>query len=99
MGRGAEGIPRRGRWGSVDSFALPVTRAGARQWLARFINERLAEFGPYEDALVHGEADLLHSSLSSLISIELLHPLEVVRRAERAYREGQITVGCTISHG
>ncbi len=82
----------RGRWGSADSFALPVTRADAKQWLERFINERLAEFGPYEDALVHGEADLLHSSLSSLINIGLLHPLEIVRRAERAYREGQIPI-------
>lgn len=82
----------RSRWGSVDSFALPVTRADAKQWLERFIVERLPEFGPYEDALVHGEADLLHSALSSIINIGLLHPLEVVRRAERAYREGHIPI-------
>lgn len=61
-----------GRWGSVDTFALPVTRAGAKAWLARFIAERLPEFGPYEDALVHGAPDLLHSSLSSLINVGLL---------------------------
>ena len=82
----------RGRWGSVDSFALPVTRADAKQWLERFITERLPEFGPYEDALVHGHADLLHSTLSSLINIGLLHPLEVVRRAERAYRDGLVPI-------
>jgi len=80
------------RWGSVDSFALPVTRADAKLWLERFITERLPEFGPYEDALVDGEADLLHSALSSLINIGLLHPLEVVRRAERAYRAGLIPI-------
>ena len=82
----------RGRWGSVDSFALPVARADAKQWLERFITERLPEFGPYEDALVHGHADLLHSTLSSLINIGLLHPLEVVRRAERAYRDGLVPI-------
>lgn len=80
------------RWGSVDSFALPVTRADAKAWLERFVVERLPEFGPYEDALVHGEPDLLHSSLSSIINVGLLHPLEVVRRAERAYREGQVPI-------
>jgi deoxyribodipyrimidine photolyase-related protein len=80
----------RGRFGTVDHFALPVTRRDALAWLARFIDERLAEFGPYEDALVHGQADLLHSSLSSIINIGLLHPLEVVRAAERAYRDGRV---------
>jgi len=82
----------RGRWGSVDSFSLPVTRTDALQWLDQFIRERLPEFGPYEDALVYGEADLLHSSLSSLLNVGLLHPLEVVKRAERAYREGLIPI-------
>lgn len=82
----------KGRWGSVHSFALPVTRADAKAWLERFIVERLPEFGPYEDALVHGAPDLLHSSLSSLINVGLLHPLEVVKRAERAYREGHVPI-------
>jgi deoxyribodipyrimidine photolyase-related protein len=82
----------RGRWGSVDTFALPVTRADAKAWLERFIVERLPEFGPYEDAMVHGAPDLLHSSLSSLLNVGLLHPLEVVKRAERAYREGHVPI-------
>lgn len=82
----------RNRWGSVDRFALPVTRVEAKQWLERFITERLPEFGPYEDALVHGAPDLLHSSLSSLINVGLLHPLEVVKRAEQAWRDGHVPI-------
>ena len=82
----------RGRWGSVDRFALPVTRSEAKAWLERFIVERLPEFGPYEDALVAGAPDLLHSSLSSLLNVGLLHPLEVVRRAEQAYRDGHVPI-------
>jgi deoxyribodipyrimidine photolyase-related protein len=78
----------RGRFGSVDSFALPVTRTDALRWLRRFVAERLPEFGPYEDAMVHGAGDLLHSTLSSLINVGLLHPLEPVRAAEQAYRSG-----------
>ncbi len=82
----------RGAWGNSSSFALPVTRRDAKSWLERFVTERLAEFGPYEDALVDGEHELLHSSLSSIINVGLLHPLEVVQRAERAYRNGDVPI-------
>ena len=78
----------RDKWGSVDDFALPVSRADAKVWLERFITDRLPEFGPYEDALVDGAHDVLHSALSSMLNVGLLHPLEVVRRAERAWRDG-----------
>ncbi len=81
-----------GRWGSVDRFALPVTRVDARQWLERFVVERLPDFGPYEDAMVHGAPDLLHSTLSSILNVGLLHPREVIVRAERAYRDGQVSI-------
>jgi deoxyribodipyrimidine photolyase-related protein len=79
-----------GKWGSADGFALPVTRAHAKVMLEQFVTERLPEFGPYEDAMVHGEPDLLHSSLASLINVGLLHPSDVVHRAERAYRDGHV---------
>ena len=82
----------RDRWGAVDGFSLPVTRSDAKLLLERFVTERLAEFGPYEDAMQHGEADLLHSALSSAINVGLLHPREVIARAERAYREGAVSL-------
>jgi len=82
----------KGRWGSADGFSLPVTRADAKAMLEQFIMERLPEFGPYEDALQDGEADLLHSALSSSLNVGLLHPREVIERAERAYREGAVSL-------
>jgi deoxyribodipyrimidine photolyase-related protein len=81
-----------GRWGSVDGFSLPVTRADAKQMLERFVAERLPEFGPYEDAMQHGHADLLHSALASSINVGLLHPREVIERAEQAYRDGLVSL-------
>ena len=78
----------KGRWGSVDGFALPVTRADARAILEAFMTTRLAEFGPYEDAMQDGEPDLLHSTLASALNVGLLHPREVIARAERAWRDG-----------
>ncbi|MCU0625745.1 MAG: cryptochrome/photolyase family protein [Gemmatimonadaceae bacterium] len=82
----------RDRWGTVDGFRLPVTRADALAILDRFITERLPDFGPYEDAMVDGEPDLAHSTLSAALNIGLLHPRELVERAERAYRERQVTL-------
>ena len=82
-------------WGPAAGFALPVTRDDALAWLDRFVRERLPEFGPYEDAMRHGEPDLLHSTLAPLMNVGLLEPLEVVRRAERAYREGQAPLAST----
>ena len=81
-----------GRWGATDGFSLPVTRADAKVMLERFVTERLAEFGPYEDAMQHGHSDLLHSALASSINVGLLHPKEVIARAERAYRDGQASL-------
>ncbi len=80
------------RWASADGFSLPVTRADAKLMLERFITGRLPEFGPYEDAMQHGEADLLHSALASAINVGLLHPKEVVQRAERAFRDGAVSL-------
>ncbi len=80
----------KGRWASSEGFSLPVTRADAKLLLERFVTERLPQFGPYEDAMQHGHSDLLHSTLASAINVGLLHPLEVVQRAERAYREGHV---------
>ena len=81
-----------GRWGSVDGFSLPVTRADALALLERFITERLPDFGPYEDAMQHGHADMLHSALSASINVGLLHPREVIARAEQAYRDGDVSL-------
>ena len=82
----------RGRWASTDGFSLPVTRADAKALLERFVTERLPEFGPYEDAMRHGQPDLLHSALASALNVGLLHPREVVERAERAYRAGLVSL-------
>jgi deoxyribodipyrimidine photolyase-related protein len=68
-------------WGSVDGFDLPVTRTQALEALADFLRHRLADFGPYEDAMLRGETYLYHSRLSAAMNVGLLHPEEIVRAA------------------
>ncbi len=50
--------------GEADQFWLPVDRDGANQWLNKFLDERLAFFGPYEDALTDRSDFVFHSALT-----------------------------------
>jgi len=66
-----------------------VTREEAVAALDRFVTGRLAQFGPYEDAMLAEDRWLAHSLLSVPLNLGLLDPLEVVREAEAAYRGGR----------
>ena len=65
-----------------------VTRQEALDALAHFIEHRLDQFGPYEDAAMVGDWAMSHSLLSVPLNLGLLDPLEVARAAEDAYRRG-----------
>ena len=67
--------------GSADEFWWPSTRSGALAWLHDFLDRRLAQFGPYEDAISLRTDTLFHSALSPLMNIGLLTPDEVVAEA------------------
>jgi deoxyribodipyrimidine photolyase-related protein len=75
--------------GATEGFALPVTRAQALECLDNFVTYRLADFGPFEDAMHSQEMALFHSLLSPLLNIGLLRPLEVCEAAIDAYRNGK----------
>ncbi len=81
-----------GMVGGVDGFDLAVTRAQAEAALDDFIRHRLADFGPFEDAMSQEHAVLFHSVLSPYVNIGLLDPMEMVRRAEAAYRAGDAPI-------
>ena len=74
--------------GATDSFAWPVTRKQALAALDDFITHRLAQFGPFEDAMWTSEPTLYHSTLSSSLNLKLLNPRECCERAIEAYRAG-----------
>ena len=67
-----------------------VTAAEARRALAHFVQERLPHFGPPEDAMLTDDWAMAHSLLSVPLNLGLLHPLDVVREAEAAYRTGDV---------
>ena len=69
--------------GISKPFKWAVSRQQALLVLENFISTRLADFGPYQDAMVQGESTLWHALLSPYLNLGLLHPLEVVNRLEQ----------------
>jgi len=65
-----------------------VTDAEARLALDDFLDYRLSDFGPYEDAMLQGDWTMAHSLLSVPLNLGILDPREVVDAAEERYRSG-----------
>lgn len=65
-----------------------ASRAEATQALDDFVRNRLALFGPYEDAAMAQDWSMAHSLLSPAMNLGLLHPREVVEACVRAYEAG-----------
>jgi deoxyribodipyrimidine photolyase-related protein len=73
----------------IEPFRWAVTRQQALEVLDFFIRTRLSTFGPYQDAMVTGEQTMWHAMLSPYLNIGLLHPLEVIKAAEKVYYQHQ----------
>jgi deoxyribodipyrimidine photolyase-related protein len=75
--------------GEMDKFNWPVTREQALKQLDDFIDKRLSQFGDYQDAMWTEQPFLYHARLSGCLNLKLLHPMEVIEAAEKAYRESK----------
>ncbi|MBY0112153.1 MAG: cryptochrome/photolyase family protein [Phycisphaerales bacterium] len=67
--------------GRIESFGWAVTRAQALESLQDFVEHRLDDFGPYEDAMWTGQTWLYHSQLSVPLNLKLISPRECVEAA------------------
>ncbi|WP_286275827.1 cryptochrome/photolyase family protein [Mycobacterium antarcticum] len=63
-----------------------VTPDEAQRALKRFVEQRLPDFGRYEDAIMGEDWAMSHSLLSVPLNLGVLHPLDAVEAAEQAYR-------------
>ncbi|MFQ3648478.1 MAG: cryptochrome/photolyase family protein [Anaerolineae bacterium] len=66
--------------GQMDNFIYPTNHAEAAALLDAFLQRKLAQFGPYQDAITHRAPFVFHSLLSASINIGLLTPAQVVAR-------------------
>ena len=74
-------------FGDIDDFNFATTREEALDVLNTFIDERLINFGDYQDAMAQDKPWLFHSHISFYLNSGLLLPLEVIEAAEIAYYE------------
>jgi len=81
-----------GHPGSLEHFAWPVTRSDALAALDKFVEERLSDFGRWEDAMWAHEPWLYHSHISSALNLKLLNPREAVASVEAAWRAGRVPI-------
>ncbi|MBO9446696.1 cryptochrome/photolyase family protein [Ruegeria sp. R14_0] len=75
-------------FGTLTPFWFAVTRQGALAALDHFVDVALPQFGDYQDAMLSDEPFLYHSVLAQYLNAGLLSPLEICRRVERAYYDG-----------
>ncbi len=75
-------------FGDLEPFHFAVTRKQALKALNQFIQQRLVNFGDYQDAMLQGESWLYHSHLSFYLNCGLLLPMECIEKAEQAYHDG-----------
>ena len=66
--------------GERSEFAYPVTHTDASSWLEVFIDQRLRDFGDFEDAISKQEAFLFHGVLTPMLNIGLLTPEQIIER-------------------
>ena len=76
--------------GTPEGFGYPVTHEQALAWLETFVEERLDQFGPYEDAVSQNERVIFHSLLSPMMNIGLLTPKLILARVFERHRERPI---------
>ncbi|WP_119168086.1 cryptochrome/photolyase family protein [Algihabitans albus] len=75
-------------FGELYPFWFAVTAEQAETAFEVFVQERLPNFGDYQDAMAFGEATLFHSVISQYLNAGLLDPQAVCTRVERAWRDG-----------
>ena len=71
----------------VEPFYLPISENGAMNQFLDFVNDKLDNFGPYEDAMRSDVNFGYHSVLSPVLNIGLLDPEVMVNVVSRAHRE------------
>ncbi|MEM7465235.1 MAG: cryptochrome/photolyase family protein, partial [Pseudomonadota bacterium] len=77
-------------FGDLDPFWFAVTADQAGMAFEHFLDNSLASFGDYQDAMLSGERFLSHSVISQYLNAGLLDPMSLCRKVEREYIEGRV---------
>ncbi|MEM6316833.1 MAG: cryptochrome/photolyase family protein [Bacteroidota bacterium] len=83
-------------YGTVtDDPLYPTDFAQTETWLDQFLEQRFAEFGPYEDAIVAEYGTLNHSVLTPMLNVGLITPKVIIDRAVACAAANDIPINST----
>ena len=69
-------------YGSTSTEVVyPISHQQSVEWLEQFLEQRFADFGEYEDAIVADENIVHHSVLTPMLNIGLILPMQIVNAA------------------
>ncbi len=71
---------------------LPSDRKSAQAWLIDFLDQRLMNFGPYEDSLSKDHPFINHSVLSPFLNVGLLTPDEIMSQTLKVAQKKKIPI-------
>jgi deoxyribodipyrimidine photolyase-related protein len=77
-------------YGSLDHFIYPIDHQGSIKWLKNFLEKKLNNFGPYEDAVSTKEDFVFHSVLTPMMNIGLLTDVQVVEMSYDYYKKHNV---------
>ncbi len=80
--------------GEADPFLYPTTHKQAHQALQLFLDEKIALFGDYQDAIKQENSFLFHSVLSPILNIGLLTPQEVIEASIKHAEKHHVPLNC-----
>ena len=78
--------------GNLQHFDWPVTSQQAQAALQDFLDSRLAQFGPLQDAFWPGQVWLYHSRLSAALNLGLIRAITVIQAVEENFRAGKVSI-------
>lgn len=79
-------------YGKADGFKYAINRAQALEHLDIFLDKALIHFGDFQDAMSENQPYLFHGLISYLINFGLLHPMEVIKKAEEEFQKTHIPI-------
>ena len=73
-------------YGSLDNFIYPISLTSSRNWLKKFLEERLSKYGPYQDAVDNNDKPFAyHAIISPMMNIGMLTDTEVIEMSNEYY--------------
>lgn len=79
-------------FGSSENFNYAVTKSDANKLFEDFIENRLKNFGKYQDAMSENLEFGFHSIISLYLNVGLLNPLDLCQKVEKAYEDGKCEI-------